>query len=149
MNFVIRLDGCSQQKEFAAVCEGEAIIQVKGTHKRNITVRVVNIELDRGVREKLVTNLPSEFYAQDLKKLYAMRWGVETSYNELKNKLCIEIFTGKTPVSIYQDFFAGILLMNMASFALREQQDVIDEGNNEKNLKRSYQPNAGKMILRY
>ena len=147
MNFVVRLDGCNQQKEFAAVKEGEAIVQVKGKRKRTVTLRVVTIMLDSGIQEKLVTNLPTEFDTQDLKKLYAKRWGIETSYDKLKNKLCVEIFTGETPTSIYQDFYAGILLLNMASFAYREQQEVIDEGDREKNLKQSYQPNMKKLIL--
>jgi hypothetical protein len=146
MNFVIRLDGCNQQKEFEEIKEGEAVVQVKGKRKRTVTLRVVNIKLDSGIQEKLVTNLPTVFDAQELKKLYAMRWEIETSYDKLKNKLCVEIFTGETPTAIYQDFFAGILLMNMASFALREQQDVIDEGDKEKNLKQSYQPNVKKLI---
>ena len=146
MNFVIRLDGCNQQKEFESVTEGEAVVQIKGNRKRTATLRVVNILLDSGIQEKLVTNLPTEFDAEELKKLYAMRWGIETSYDNLKNKLCVEIFTGETPTAVYQDFFAGILLMNMASFAYREQQDVIDEGDKEKDLKLSYQPNVKKLI---
>ena len=65
---------------------------------------------------------------------------------QLKNKLCLEIFTGETPTAVYQDFFAGILLVNMASFALREQQEIIDEGDEHKDLKQSYQPNVSKLI---
>ena len=146
MNFVIRLDGCNQQKEFEAVTEGEAVVQIYGKRKQTVTLRVVNIMLDSGIQEKLVTNLPAEFDTEELKKLYAMRWGIETSYDNLKNKLCVEIFTGKTPTAVYQDFFAGILLMNMTSFAYCEQKNVIDEGDKDKNLKQTYQPNVKKLI---
>ena len=61
--------------------------------------------------ETLVTNIydntitPSKF-----KGLYFLRWGVESKYKELKNRLKIEEFSGTKPIAIEQDFYASIFL---------------------------------------
>ncbi len=43
--------------------------------------RVVRIQTGDGLYELLVTNLPaSDFPTEELRKLYALRWGIETSF---------------------------------------------------------------------
>ncbi|MDO5969120.1 IS4 family transposase, partial [Flavivirga aquimarina] len=57
-----------------------------------IKVRLIRVELPKGQVEVLITSLlNSKVYPSSLfKELYAKRWGVETFYDELKNKLKIE-----------------------------------------------------------
>ncbi len=76
-------------------------------------VRVIKLILNTGEIETLITNLDnSEFEVTDFQQLYAMRWSVETAYNTIKNKLLIEKFSGRTVLSIHQDFFATMFLAN-------------------------------------
>jgi hypothetical protein len=49
--------------------------------------------------------------------MYFKRWGIEIKFDELKNRLQIENFTGDTKEKILQDFYASIYLSNMASLA--------------------------------
>jgi hypothetical protein len=50
---------------------------------------------------------------QELKELYYKRWGIETNYNLLKNRLEIENFSGHKKVIIEQDFYAQIMVSNI------------------------------------
>ena len=51
----------------------------------NLRFRVVRFQLDTGEYETLVTTLPRDkFSLYTLKDLYHMRWGIETSFRELK-----------------------------------------------------------------
>jgi hypothetical protein len=48
-----------------------------------------------------------EAYEVDLfKKLYYLRWGIEENYKRLKQWVEIENFSGKSVLSIQQDFYA-------------------------------------------
>lgn len=50
-----------------------------------VSLRVVRIKLSEDSYESLVTNLDSfTFKSEDLKVLYHLRWGIETSFRELK-----------------------------------------------------------------
>lgn len=94
---------------------GESIIALvcgKATH----TLRVCKIPLPDGEIEMLLTNLPREdFSADDLFSLYGRRWGVETQYDTLKNKLELERFSGRKWDYILQDFFATMFLSNVVA----------------------------------
>ena len=58
----------------------------------------------------LVTNLMDEeaFPAQVFKELYYLRWGVEECYKRLKQWVEIENFSGKSALSVKQDYYAKI-----------------------------------------
>lgn len=59
-------------------------------------MRVIKFELESGTIETLVTNLFDETISlEDFKELYFKRWGTEVKYNEIKNKLQVQNFTGK------------------------------------------------------
>ena len=48
-----------------------------------------------------------------MKETYFKRWQIEIGYDILKNKLHIENFTGKTQITIEQDFYAQIYTFNV------------------------------------
>jgi len=48
----------------------------------------------------------------DFMELYAMRWGIETYFDILKNRLSLENFTGLTALAVKQDFYATVFLTN-------------------------------------
>jgi hypothetical protein len=81
-----------------------------------LSLRLVNFTLPSGAVECLATNLPeSEFSTVEITSLYPYRWGIETAFDTLKNKLSIENFTGTAPIMIEQDIFASIYVCNLAS----------------------------------
>ena len=68
-------------------------------------IRCVRIRLESGEDEFLITNLPrKEFPKRKIKELYHFRWGIETSYNYLKNSIFIEEFTSQKENGIKRTF---------------------------------------------
>lgn len=75
---------------------------------------MVKITLKTGEIEYLVTNLPfEEFTTVKIGELYSKRWGIETAYDIIKNKLYIENISDKKKIIVEQDFYSQILLFNM------------------------------------
>ena len=85
--------------------------------------------------------LDSQKYRSKMfKKLYFKRWGVETYYDELKNKLKVEYFSGYSNQSILQDFNAAIFISNVQTLIVSDLEDEIKEQT--KNRKLSYKVNT-------
>jgi len=110
-----------------------------------LTSRVIKLTLSSGEIETLFTNL-AEFEISEFMELYALRWGVETKYAVVKNKLMLENFTGKTCVAIMQDFWATMMLSNLTSFLKIETDEAIGADNKGKGLKYEYQTNTNILI---
>jgi len=101
-----------------------------------IKLRVLKVILDAGEIETLVTNLTEEeLKYEESKELYFKIWGIETKFDELKNKFQIENFSGVKPLIIEQDFYATLLLSNIASIFEQEAEEELKEVNLKKNLK--------------
>jgi hypothetical protein len=78
-----------------------------------ITLRVVRFPLTTDSYECVITNLPRDTFPPDeLKKLYSMRWGSETSFRELKYAIGLSCFHAKKVEYIKQEIFARLLLYN-------------------------------------
>ncbi|MDX5438310.1 MAG: transposase [Pontibacter sp.] len=77
-----------------------------------LQVRLVKFSLQNGETALLLTTLldKEEFPVEFFKRVYAMRWGVETAYDILKNVLRVEYFSGFTQVAIEQDFYISLFL---------------------------------------
>lgn len=133
----------------------KSVVNVKGedqiveivNKKEKLKVRVLKFSLDSGVTEILITNIFEEtFKVSDFKELYFKRWGIEVKYNELKNRLQIENFTGEMPIAIKQDFFATVYLSNMVTLAKMDADIIIKEKNKGKDLKYEYKVNTNILI---
>jgi hypothetical protein len=112
-----------------------------------IKLRVLKVVLDTGEIETLVTNLTEEeLKYEESKELYFKRWGIETKFDELKNKFQIENFSGTKPLIIEQDFHATLLLSNIASIFEQEAEDEIKEKNAQKALKHEYKVNKNILV---
>ena len=109
---------------------GDSIV----TLKNGMPVRVVKFVLFSGEIETLATNLFDVAQAQ-FPDLYAMRWGIETAYFRLKRELCVEKFSGKTQNSIYQDFWASMVLLNSVSVFQREADEAVQKRQKGKQTK--------------
>jgi Transposase DDE domain len=98
-----------------------------------VKVRLVRIDIGKPEPEILITSLLDEVvYPYDcFKKLYFMRWGIETQYDKLKNKFQLAAFTGHKPEAIYQDFYTTIITSNIQNLICTECRDglkIINEG---------------------
>jgi hypothetical protein len=145
INFVMRVSK-SFLKEVNGVKSNDEIVSFKYKDKR-YRMRVVKFMLDSGEEEILVTTLLDKTLSiEDFKELYFKRWGIEVKYDELKHRLQVENFTGKTPISIKQDFYATIFLANMVTLAKMQSDDEIQEKNDEKELKYNYQTNVNILV---
>ena len=92
------------------------------TCKKHISVtpyelkfRVVRFKLTENTYEVLITNLDKEeFNVDELKKLYAMRWGIETSFRDLKYTIGLSYPHSKKTEYILQEVFAKLTMYNFA-----------------------------------
>ena len=96
-------------------------------------LRCVKVELPNGEIEALVTNLTGENMPTDkMKELYWLRWGIETSFNYLKNAINIETFIGIKDNSLKQEFYAGLIVYNLVKIISARAQNVYDDKKNDK-----------------
>lgn len=88
-------------------------------------LRVVRFQLETGEYETLVTSLDrNHFPIAKLKKLYHLRWGIETSFRWLKYAIGLTNFHSRKEESIRQEIFARLLMYN---FCARIANSVIIE----------------------
>jgi hypothetical protein len=114
--------------------------------KNGDSVRIFKFMLPSGEMEILLTNL-FELHESLLSELYSLRWGIETAYFRLKQELCIEKFSGKTPNSILQDFWASMVLLNAVSVFQREADQAVRERQKDKNVKHDNRARTSDLII--
>lgn len=90
-----------------------------------IKIRMIKIKLSDGTIEVLLTNLLDEqlYSVQEIKMLYALRWKIETKYDQQKNKLLLEEFSGHSVCAVEQDYQANVFISNLHSL-IEKQCDV-------------------------
>lgn len=129
--------------------------RAKGFRKRGklipvgtaVNFRVLKIELNNGEIETLITNLSAEeLKHEEGKELYSKRWGIETKFDELKNKFQIENYSGIKPLIIEQDFYATLFLSNIASIFEQEAEEELREESIKKSLKYEYKINKNILV---
>jgi hypothetical protein len=147
IKFVMRVSSCFL-KQINDIKDEDGIVEIKA-EKKEIKIRVINVELKTGEIEKLVTNIFDEsFTPSDFKELYFKRWRIETRYDFLKNKLEIENFTGDSKLTVEQDFYASIYLANLCELTKACSDELIQEENASKDLKRDYKTNQKRLIAK-
>jgi hypothetical protein len=113
-----------------------------------LTLRVLTLTLDEGIPEYLVTTLLDQeaFPRSVFQGLYGKRWGSETHYDVLKNVLEIEDFTGKSVLSVRQDFYATVLTSNIQGVIQWELQEEIEAEDRSASRKYQYRLNKNVSI---
>jgi hypothetical protein len=149
-NFVIRSKGSFSNITSAFIKRGKStqIVDIyPGQHNKiiekeydkdtSVKVRLVRVELPSGEVELLITSLLdfTIHKTKDFKELYFKRWGIETFYDELKNKLKVENFSGYSNQSILQDFYAALFVSNVQTLIVSELEDEINEHTKETKYK--------------
>lgn len=85
----------------------------------HLPFRILKIKLSEDTYETIITNLPAEtFSLSEIKKLYSMRWGIETSFRDLKYPLGLLNFHARKTDLIYQEIYAHLLLYNFVSLIM-------------------------------
>ena len=75
--------------------------------------RIVRFKISDDTTETLITNLDAEsFSAEDLKHLYHLRWGIETSFRQLKYTIGLSLFQSKKVEYIIQEIFSRLTMYN-------------------------------------
>ena len=100
----------------------------KGLPTCPLKLRLIRVELEGGEIEVLITNLMDEeaIPADEFKQLYHLRWGAEENYKRLKQWVEIENFSGKSVLSVKQDFYAKVLTTNLTSMLANAAQKQVD-----------------------
>jgi len=148
--FVIRLASNDFKQEQADAKTNDEIVNIKVTNSRLnhykgtddydmmasagfIALRMVKFTLPSGDTECLLTNLSEEEFSTDeIIQIYRLRWCIETAFDTLKNKLCIENFTGTKPDLLEQDIYASIYICNLASDMIADAQAELDYDQEQK-----------------
>lgn len=91
--------------------------------------RVVRFELKPGEYETVITSLDRNDFPSDLiKKLYHMRWGIETSFRELKYDVGLVNQHSKKDDFIRQEIYASLVMYNFCQRIIGTI--VLEENNN-------------------
>ena len=78
-----------------------------------ITFRIVRFKISENSYECIITNLDKEeFSAERIKELYHLRWGIETSFRELKYAIGLTNFHAKKVAYITQEILARMIMYN-------------------------------------
>ena len=100
--------------------------------------RIVRFKITDDTYECIITNLDrEEFPIDEIKKLYNMRWGIETSFRELKYAVDLNAFHSKKHNSIKQEIYARLLFYNFSERIMRQ----VKPKQGKKERKYSYQIN--------
>lgn len=114
-----------------------------------ITLRSIHFTLKSGKEEYLVTNLmPDQMPQSQFEALYFFRWGIESKYRELKNRLEIENFNSLKPTCIKQEFYVAMFLSNLSAILKQEVDKKISSAPSSHNKKHTYQANRSYILNR-
>ncbi len=119
----------------------------KGLSTDPITLRLIRVDLPNEV-EVLVTNLMSEHAIEHslFQSLYHLRWGIEENYKRLKQWVEIENFSGKSALSIQQDFYAKIMASNLSALMAIKAQKIVTKKS--AHLRKKYQLNYAQALTK-
>ena len=80
-----------------------------------LNFRVVRFRITSDTFETVLTNLDADNYPpEEVKKLYAARWGIETSFRDLKYTVGMLDFHTKKVMCIHQEIYARLIMYNFS-----------------------------------
>ena len=137
----VALDSWSVVRNFLAAGQDDAVVtlqadaevqadcRTRGLPATPIRVRLIRVPLPTGEVEVLMTSLldavdfPTEAFAE----LYHLRWAQEESYKRFKCRVEVENWSGKSALSIFQDFHAKVLALNLTAVLASTAQAIVDD----------------------
>ena len=112
-----------KDKNHYRLVSGDMVFDYLPTNSRKIdpvkfyklSFRIVRFALSEETFETIITNLPSNKYPPlEIKKLYESRWGIETSFRDLKYTMGMLNFHSKKVECIQQEIYAHLTMYNFA-----------------------------------
>lgn len=82
--------------------------------------RICRFQLDDGQFETVATSLTRSFTLDSVKALYHLRWGIETSFRDLKYTLGLVNLHGRSDAFAEQEIYASLTAFNFASRVCNE-----------------------------
>ena len=98
-----------------------------GLETSALKLRLIRIENDGKVAILITSLIDRQQYPIDLfNDLYHKRWPVEEDYKTIKCRIELENFSGKSALSVYQDFHAKVFAKNLVWMMAFPVQDRLD-----------------------
>ena len=101
---------------------------------------------ERKHADELIQRLHKDTQTKNLIIIYKLRWGIETNYDCIKNKLCVENFSGVGKIAVLQDFYATVFLWNLTGIMAFDLHDEIESAHRSKHNKHEYRLNISMTI---
>lgn len=96
-------------------------IKPKESNMYDLHFRVVRFQISSGNYETVYTNLEKDIFPADkIKALYQLRWGIETSFRDLKYVIGLASLHGKKKDFLLQEVYARLILFNYTSLIARD-----------------------------
>ena len=114
----------SRKKEFRSnpeymIVSGRNSLDFSDNKCYPVSFRACRFQLPSGAYECLITNLPrSKFPVSVLKQIYMLRWGIETSFRDLKYAIGLVYFHARKLNSVLQEIHAALIMMNFCSLVI-------------------------------
>lgn len=131
--------------EMKPSADAKKVLKELGVEPKPFKVRVIRVELDNGTIEVLFTSV-FDVAATEFKELYHGRWFIEEKIKQLKHRTEIENFSGKTALSVKQDFFAKIFTVNLTCLIASKVKPQIQ--NDTEHCKHQYQLNWTQILAK-
>lgn len=126
-----------QKYKFMPTCQMFDYLPIGSKETYLMKFRVVRFLIGDNSYESIITNLSSEDFSPEIiKELYHMRWGIETSFRELKYAIGLTNFHAKKTDYIIQEIYSRLTLYNFCE-AITTSIVI----GNPKRRKHSYQVN--------
>jgi hypothetical protein len=137
----VALDPWSVVRSFLAAGQDDAVVllephaaaladcRARGLSGLPIRVRLIRVLLPTGEVEVLMTSLLAcdDYPAEAFAGLYHLRWTQEECYKCFKCRVEVENWSGKSALTIDQDFHAKVLALNLTAVLVRTAQEIVDD----------------------
>lgn len=147
IKFVMRLNKKYLKAEQESMKSDDEIVEIKYQYDRirnykdkdeefynyyesgnTISLRMVNIKLPTGEIETIITNLENdEFTKKDINQIYEYRWGIETSYHELKESMQVTNISSSDDGIIKQEIYSQMMVYNIVQSIANDLNTQINQ----------------------
>lgn len=106
-----------------------------GLDTTSLRLRLIRIENDGKTAVLITSLLDTQQYPTDIfNDLYHCRWPIEEDYKTIKCRLELENFSGKSALSVYQDFHAKVFAKNLIGIIAFPVNDSLENDIGPKKL---------------
>ena len=161
--FIIRLNKNFLKLEQESMQSDDEIVEIKYQYDRirayknkdeefynyykngnTISLRFVNIKLSTGEIETLMTNIGEhELSIEDINKIYKLRWGIETSYHELKESMQVTNISSSKDTIIKQEIYSQMTVYNIIRSITNDLNSQIEQAKYKHPMKTNFNMAVG------